>query len=116
APSTAAVSNDSEKPRPPVPAGKRPKVPKRAERRFLHHIFRVVLVTNEPACQSTPGVEVREHRFFKRRSERRGHRSTPEFAIRAVLRDLPEGLARSLGIRNGIRCHASECSKTWRRG
>ena len=58
APVTTAVANNSEKPGPPIAAGKCPKVSKGPQRRLLHGIFRIVLIPHEPARQPMGGVEM----------------------------------------------------------
>src|SRR4030095_11245021 len=60
-PSAAGVANDAEKPGAPVAAGKGAEVAERTHRCFLQHVFGIVLVVYQPACQAARGLEVRQH-------------------------------------------------------
>jgi hypothetical protein len=52
----AGVANDPEEPGTSISTGKCPEVSKGAERRFLHDIFRVVLISRQPSRQSIYAV------------------------------------------------------------
>ena len=58
APAPAGVANDSEKPGACVPPCKGWEVAKRAQCGLLHNVFRIMLVSNQPACQTVCSVEV----------------------------------------------------------
>ena len=68
-PAPARVANDLEEPRTPVAAGKRAEISKRAERCFLHRVFRIVAVSHEPARKATCGVKVRNDDFVEREND-----------------------------------------------
>src|SRR6185295_15243356 len=57
-PAATGVANDSEEPCARVSARERPEVSQRAQRRFLHGILGVVLISHEPACQTIGGIEM----------------------------------------------------------
>jgi hypothetical protein len=54
----ARVANNSEEPRSTIAAGECPKVPQGSQASVLHDILCIVLVRDEPSCQSVRGVEV----------------------------------------------------------
>ena len=63
--SVTGVSDNPKKPRAPVSAGKRPKVPERSQRGFLHDILRVGFIPRQPARQPIRGVEMGQHHIFE---------------------------------------------------
>jgi hypothetical protein len=56
APPAAGIPHDTEKPGAPIAAGECPEVAKRAQRRLLQCVFRVVLVAQLPARQPRAAV------------------------------------------------------------
>src|SRR5262245_36266996 len=115
APAGADIADDGEKPRASVSTGERPKVTKGAKRCFLHHVFRVVLVPNEPARQPSRRVEVGQNRVLEGVTGTNLRRSTTVVPIHASLRALPESPTRASGIRSGSRFRAGGCSRRRRR-
>jgi hypothetical protein len=65
APATAGVANNAEEPGPTISASKCSKVSKGPERRFLHDIFRIVLIPHEPARQPIGRIEMGQDDLVK---------------------------------------------------
>ena len=116
---TTCVTNDSEEPGPPIAAAKRPKISKRPEGRFLHDIFRVVVVPHQPACQPVGGVEVRHNDFVEIAAVHGCHRSSTFGRHKHVLAGgsgpdrgtLPRAAPSSRGCRRSSRSRdASQCA------
>ena len=75
-PVSAGVADDAEEPRARISRRVRSKVSKRLQRRFLHGVFRVVLVAQEPSRQPIGRVEVGKDDVFETLAHR-ASRSRP---------------------------------------
>jgi hypothetical protein len=60
APAMTGVANNSEEPGTPISTDERPEVSKGSQGRLLHHIFRNVCVSHEPARQPARSLEMRK--------------------------------------------------------
>jgi len=54
----AGVADDPQEPGPAVAAGERPEVPKRAERRLLYGVLRILLVPHQPAGEPVGSIQM----------------------------------------------------------
>ena len=71
-PVPGGVPNDAEEPGAAITTRESPKVSKRAQRRFLHNVLGVLVVSHEPARQTMRGVEMGQHHLVKARTVQRG--------------------------------------------
>jgi hypothetical protein len=55
---TTRIADDCEEPRAPVAAGEGPKITKGAQRRILHNVLGILLVSHQPASEAMSGVEM----------------------------------------------------------
>jgi hypothetical protein len=69
-PASTGIPNNSEEPGTPIAAGKCPKVTKRPQGRFLHSIFRIVLIAHQPARQPIGGIKMGQHNLVKTFTDR----------------------------------------------
>jgi len=73
-PAGARVTYDSNEPDSRVPARERGKVPERTKRRVLDDVVGIIVISDEPFRQATPGFQVRQDEVieFLTRSTRAG--------------------------------------------
>src|SRR5262249_34698946 len=84
APANTRVANDSEKPGTPISSNECPKISKRSQRRLLHGIFCIRVVTHQPARQSISRIEVRKDHVLKCLPGRRQRRGAGKAVSRAA--------------------------------
>jgi hypothetical protein len=70
APAVTSVANNPEEPGPSISAGKCPKISKGPQRRLLHDILRIVLISHKPARQPIGRIEMGQDDFVKTLTDR----------------------------------------------
>ena len=71
-PTGARIANNAEEPSSAVSAGECPKISEGPERRLLHDVFRILLVSHQPAGKTMSGVEMWQNDLIETRTVDRG--------------------------------------------